>query len=72
MTWPLLLLVAAPLVGGLGSLLVRQRRAVEVLQCGLAGTMLASAALVAERVITAGHVSVGSLLQADALSAWLD
>jgi hydrogenase-4 component F len=34
--------------------------------------MLASAALVAERVITAGHVSVGSLLQADALSAWLD
>ena len=72
MTWPLLVLVAAPLVGGLGSLLVRQRRAVEVLQCGLAGAMLASAALVAERVITAGHVSVGSLLQADALSAWLD
>src|SRR5690242_19505305 len=72
MTWPLLVLVAAPLVGGLGSLLVRQRRAVEVLQCGLAGAMLASAALVAERVITAGQVSVGSLLQADALSAWLD
>lgn len=72
MMWPLLLLVAAPLVGGLGSLLVRQRRAVEVLQCGLAGTMLASAALVAERVIAAGHVSVGNLLQADALSAWLD
>ena len=72
MTWPLLLLVAAPLVGGLGSLLVRQRRVVEVLQCGLAGTMLASAALVAERVIAAGHVSVGNLLQADALSAWLD
>lgn len=72
MTWPLLVLVATPLVGGLSSLLVRQRRAVEVLQCGLAGAMLASAALVAERVITAGHVSVGSLLQADALSAWLD
>ena len=72
MTWPLLLLVAAPLVGGLGSLLVRQRRVVEVLQCGLAGTMLASAALVAERVIADGHVSVGDLLQADALSAWLD
>ncbi len=72
MTWLLLLLVAAPLVGGLGSLLVQRRRTVEVLQCGLAGTMLASAALVAERVIAAGHVSVGSLLQADALSAWLD
>jgi hydrogenase-4 component F len=72
MTWPLLLLVAAPLVGGLGSLLVGHRRAVEVLQCGLAGAMLASAALVAERVIADGHVSVGSLLQADALSAWFD
>jgi hypothetical protein len=45
---------------------------VEVLQCVLAGVLLASAALVAERVIAAGHVSVGSLLQADALSAWLD
>jgi len=72
MTWPLLLLVVAPLVAALGSLLIRQRRAVEVLQCVLAGAMLASAALVAERVIAAGQVSVGSLLQADALSAWLD
>lgn len=72
MTWPLLLLVVAPLVAGLGSLLIRQRRAVEVLQCVLAGAMLASAALVAERVIAAGQVSVGSLLQADALSAWVD
>ena len=72
MTWPLLLLVAAPLVGGLGSLLLRERRVIEVLQCGLAGTMLASAALVAERVIADRNVSVGNLLQADALSAWLD
>ena len=72
MAWPLLLLVAAPLVAGFGSLLVRQRRAVEVLQCGLAGTMLTSAALVTERVIAAGQVSVESLLYADALSAWLN
>ena len=72
MAWPLLLLVAAPLVAGFGSFLVRQRRAVEVLQCGLAGTMLTSAALVTERVIAAGQVSVESLLYADALSAWLN
>jgi hydrogenase-4 component F len=51
---------------------VRQRRAVEVLQCALAGTLLTAAALVAERVIAAGDVSVGGYLQADALSAWLD
>lgn len=72
MTWPLLLLVAAPVMGGLGSLLVRTRRAVEVLQCALAGAMLASVGLVMEQVIDAGTVSAGVLLQADALSAWLD
>jgi hydrogenase-4 component F len=72
MSWPLILLVAAPVIAGLGSLLVRQRRAIEVLQCALAGTLLAAAVLVAERVIVAGDVSVGGYLQADALSAWLD
>jgi len=72
MSWPLVLLVAAPVIAGLGSLLVQQRRAIEVLQCALAGTLLAAAALVAEGVIAAGDVSVGGYLQADALSAWLD
>ena len=72
MSWPLVLLVAAPVMAGLGSLLVQQRRAIEVLQCALAGTMLATAALVAGQVIAAGEVSVGDFLQADALSAWLD
>ena len=72
MSWPLILLVAAPVMAGLGSLLVRQRRAIEVLQCAQAGTLLAAAALVAERVIAAGDVSVGDYLRADALSAWLD
>lgn len=72
MSWPLVLLVAAPVVAGLGSLLVRRRRAIEVLQCTQAGAMLAAAALVAERVIAAGGVSAGSFLVADALSAWLD
>ena len=72
MSWPLALLVAAPVIAGLGSLLVQQRRAIEVLQCAQAGTILAAAALVAGQVITAGDVSVGGFLQADALSAWLD
>lgn len=72
MSWPLVLLVAAPVMAGLGSLLARQRRAIEVLQCAQAGTLLAGAALVAERVIAGGDVSAGGFLQADALSAWLD
>src|SRR5262245_16814094 len=72
MAWPLVLLVAAPVVAGLGSLLLRQRRAIEVLQCIQAGSMLAATALVAERVIAAGGVSAGSFLVVDALSAWLD
>jgi hydrogenase-4 component F len=72
MEWPLLLLVTAPIVAALGSLVAKHRRAVEVLQCGQAGAMLVSAALVAERVIAAGNVSAGGFLQADALSAWLD
>lgn len=72
MSWPLVLLVVAPVIAGLGSLLVHQRRAIEILQCAQAGTMLAAAILVAEQVIAAGQVSVGAYLQADALSAWLD
>lgn len=72
MAWPLVLLVAAPVMAGLGSLLVRERRAIEVLQCIQAGTMLAAAALVAERVILTGGASVEGVLRTDALSAWLD
>jgi hydrogenase-4 component F len=72
MAWPLLLLIAAPIVAGLGSLLAGRRRAVEVLQCASAGAMLASAALVAERVIAGGNAAVEGFLHADALSAWFD
>jgi len=72
MSWSLFFLVAAPVIAGVGSLLVQQRRVIEVLQCALAGTMLAAAVLVAGQVIAAGEVSVGDFLQADALSAWLD
>lgn len=72
MAWPLLVLIVVPVLAGLGSLWSRDRRLVETLQCGQAGTLLAAAALVVERVVTDGQASVGLLLQADAMSAWLD
>ncbi len=72
MAWPLLLLITAPLLAGLGSLLARSRRAVEVLQSLLAGTLLIATALVVERVAARGRVSFGLFPEADALSAWFD
>ncbi len=72
MAWPLVLFVTAPVVAGVGSLLLRDRRAVDALQCAQAGALLASAVLVAGNVAAAGSVSAGVFLQADALSAWLD
>jgi len=70
--WPLIVLVATPIMAGLGSLLARQRQTIEVLQCVQAGAMLVAALLVVEGVIVDGIVSAGVFLQADALSAWLD
>ena len=72
MAWPLILLVATPIVVGLGSLLSRHRRAVEALQCVQAGVLPAAAALILERVLLERHVGVARLLYADGLSAWLD
>jgi hydrogenase-4 component F len=72
MSWTLVLLVTAPVIAGLGSLLLQQRRAIEILHCAQAGVMLAAAALVAERIIAGGEVSVEGFLRADALSAWFD
>ncbi|TAJ23772.1 MAG: hydrogenase 4 subunit F [Nitrospirae bacterium] len=72
MAWPLLVLIVVPVLAGLGSLAVRDRRLVEALQCGQAGTLLAASTLVVERVVTDGQASAGLLLQADAMSAWMD
>ncbi len=72
MVWPLAVLIAAPLIAGVGSLLARDRRIVEVLQCAQSGALFASTGLVMERVVAGGGISVGVFLQADALSAWLD
>ncbi|MBI3603939.1 MAG: hydrogenase 4 subunit F, partial [Nitrospirae bacterium] len=72
MAWPLLVLIVVPVLASLGSLAFRDRRLVEALQCGQAGTLLAASTLVVERVVTDGQASVGLLLQADVMSAWMD
>src|SRR5438552_11627195 len=72
MTWCLVLLIVAALLAGLGSLLVHDRRVVEALQYGQAVTLLAAGAGVVEGVGEGEPVTVGLLLYADALSAWLD
>ena len=70
--WPLLMLIAIPVLAGLGSLWSRDRRLVEALQCGQAGILVSAALLVVERVVTEGEASVAPLLRADAMSAWMD
>jgi hydrogenase-4 component F len=72
MTWSLLILIAAPILAGLGSLMVRDRRMVEGLQIGQAILILGATLGVVRSVISAGEANVGLLLHADALSAWLD
>jgi hydrogenase-4 component F len=72
MTWSLVLLIIAPLLAGLGSLLVDDRRVVKALQYGQAVALLAAGALVVEKVGRGEPVTFGLLLYTDALSAWLD
>ncbi len=72
MLWSLVLLIAAPLLAGLGSLLVSDRRVVEALQYGQAVILLAAGAHVVAGVGTGEPATVGLLLYTDALSAWLD
>jgi hydrogenase-4 component F len=71
MVWPLVLLVATPILAGLGSLILKSRRAIMIVQCAQAAAMLASAGLLADEVIRNGAVSIEGF-QTDALSAWLD
>jgi hydrogenase-4 component F len=72
MTWSLVLLIVAPLLAGLGSLMIHDRRVVEALQYGQAVTLLAAGAHVVAGVGTGEPATVGLLLYTDALSAWLD
>ena len=72
MLWSLVLLIAAPLLAGLGSLLVSDRRVAEALQYGQAVILFAAGAHVVAGVGTGEPATVGLLLYTDALSAWLD
>src|SRR5712692_6696893 len=72
MTWSLVLLIGAPLLAGLGSLMIHDRRVVEALQYGQAVILLAAGASVVAGVGTGEPATVGLLLYTDALSAWLD
>src|SRR5437660_8424142 len=72
MMWTLVLLVIAPILAGLGTLLIHDRRVVEALQYGQAATLLAAGAWVVEGVGTGEPATIGLLLYTDALSAWLD
>jgi hydrogenase-4 component F len=72
MTWSLVLLIVAPLLAGLGSLMIHDRRVVEALQYGQAMILLAAGAGVVTGVAGGEPAAVGLLLYSDALSAWLD
>src|SRR5438093_11447959 len=72
MLWSLVLLIAAPLLAGLGNLLVSDRRVVEALQYGQSVILLAAGANVVAGVGTGERATVGRLLYTDALSASLD
>ena len=68
----LIILIAAPLVAGLLSLVVRTRRVMERLQLGHSVVLWAAMAAVVARVAAGEDVSFGTFLHADPLSAFMD
>jgi hydrogenase-4 component F len=68
----LLVLIGAPLVAGLLSLGARRRRWMEWLQCAHAAVLLATMSVVVMNVAEGSVITVGIILRADALSAFLD
>src|SRR5438094_9960760 len=72
MMWTLVLLVIAPILAGLGTILIHDRRVVVALQYGQAVILLAAGAHVVMEVGTGEPATGGLLLYTDALSAWLD
>jgi hydrogenase-4 component F len=68
----LVILIAAPLIAGLLSLVIRTRPAMERLQLAHAVVIWAAMAAVVAGVVAGHTVSFGPLLQADPLSAFLD
>lgn len=68
----LIVLIAAPLVAGLLSLVMRTRRAMEWLQCAHAAVLLAMMSVVVTNAAGGSVLTVGILFRADALSAFMD
>jgi len=68
----LIVLIAAPLVAGLLSLVMRTRRAMEWLQCAHAAVLLAMMSVVVMNVAAGSVITVGILIRTDALSAFMD
>jgi hydrogenase-4 component F len=69
--WPLLVLIMTPCIAALGSAMARDRRVIDAIQCGQAGAMMASSAMVVGRVVSDGQTGWW-LFHVDGLSAWLD
>lgn len=68
----LLVLIAVPLLAGLLSLAVRSRRAMEGLQILHAALLVGAMGAVVQKVAGGADITVGILLRADPLSAFLD
>ncbi len=65
-------LIAMPLIAGLLSLAMRTRRSMERLQCAHAAVLLVAMSVVVMNVAEGSVITIGILLRADALSAFLD
>ncbi len=68
----LIVLIAAPLLAGLLSLGTRTRRSMEWLQCAHAAVLFVAMSVVVLNVAEGSVITVGILLRADALSAFMD
>ncbi|MBI3605834.1 MAG: hydrogenase 4 subunit F [Nitrospirae bacterium] len=72
MSVALLILIFTPLMAGLLSLVMRNQRALERLQCLLAVVLWGAMTLVVSRVASGSYFSTGFLLRVDPLSAFMD
>ena len=72
MSFVLLILIFAPLMAGLLSLVMRTRQALERLQCLLAAVLWGAMVSVVNSFASGSDVSTGYLLRVDPLSAFMD
>ena len=72
MIWPVVLLIATPLLIGISGFVIRNRQTLDVVHCVQAGIMVVSSMLLVDEVSVSGPVSFLLFLRADSLSAWFD